>query len=118
MGKALVRCANTGGGRFVVQCTPVCAYEKTPRSSVVEERGVWGVYDRAMATRSCDYCTSEIPEQATRCPQCSGEFRRCPAEGRLVGMTTKQKFVGVLRGGTKTQYRCMHCDRVLDGPRF
>jgi len=34
------------------------------------------------------------------------------------GMTSKQKFVGFARGGMKTQYRCMGCMRVLDGPRF
>lgn len=34
------------------------------------------------------------------------------------GMKSKQKFVGLARGGMKTQYRCTHCAKVLDGPRF
>lgn len=33
-------------------------------------------------------------------------------------MTSRQTFVGVLRGGMMTQYRCMICGKVLDGPRF
>jgi hypothetical protein len=74
--------------------------------------------DVVLETRTCDYCTLEIPGAATRCPNCAGEFKFCPTDKRMVGMTIKQKFVGFARGGTKTQYRCMHCNRVLDGPRF
>lgn len=70
------------------------------------------------ATRACPYCMSEIPAQALRCRHCSGELRHCDRCGDLRGTTSKQKFVGMLRGGTKTQYRCMVCDKVLDGPRF
>lgn len=69
-------------------------------------------------TNACDYCTTQIPAGATRCPQCAGQFYFCPTDKRHVGVTSKQKFVGLMRGGTKTQYRCMHCGRVLDGPRF
>lgn len=70
------------------------------------------------ATRACDYCTREISAAATRCPHCAGEFRYCPTDKRYVGLTSKQKFVGLMRGGHQTQYRCISCDRVLDGPRF
>ena len=55
---------------------------------------------------------------AKRCPHCAGEFMFCPKDSRLVGLTGKQKFVGLVRGGTKTQRKCMHCGKVLDGPRF
>lgn len=70
------------------------------------------------ATRTCDYCRSEIAAEATRCPHCAGEFRYCRTDGRLVGVTAKEKFVGLLRGGKKTQLRCVICGDVLEGPRF
>lgn len=60
----------------------------------------------------------QISDQATRCPNCAGEFRYCPHDKRLIGVKSKSKFVGLLRGGTQVQLRCMSCDRVLDGPRF
>ena len=69
-------------------------------------------------TRTCGYCTSEIPAKATRCPNCAGEFKWCAHCKEFVATTGRQKFVGLLRGGTKTQYRCTRCKRVVDGPRF
>lgn len=69
-------------------------------------------------TKSCPYCQSDISSAATRCPHCAGEMRHCWKCRQVVGLTTKQKFVGWMRGGTKTQYRCMTCNEVLDGPRF
>jgi len=69
-------------------------------------------------TVACPYCVEPIDEAATRCKHCAGELRHCPNCGRNVGLTTKQKFVGVLRGGMKVQSRCVNCGKVLDGPRF
>lgn len=42
----------------------------------------------------------------------------CPNDKRWVGLVSHQKFVGFVRGGMKTQYRCELCNKVLDGPRF
>ena len=67
--------------------------------------------------RQCEYCTNEIPGMATRCPRCAGEFYSCPTDG-LVAVREKQKNVGVLRGGTQIQRRCVRCGRVVDGPRW
>lgn len=69
-------------------------------------------------TRACPYCNEPISTGATRCKHCAGEMRACPACGDIVGLTTKQKFVGLARGGMKVQSRCMRCNRVLDGPRI
>lgn len=68
--------------------------------------------------RACPYCFAEIDKRALRCPHCSGELRACQRCGENVGFVTRQKFVGLLRGGMKTQLRCMTCDLVLDGPRW
>lgn len=67
---------------------------------------------------ACPYCGSNIHPEASRCAACSGELRFCPRCVAMRGLTSKQKFVGVLRGGTKTQYRCKQCAKILDGPRF
>lgn len=69
-------------------------------------------------THACPYCKEPIASNASRCSKCGGELRNCPRCKRYVGTRSKQKFVGMARGGMKTQYRCMNCDRVLDGPRF
>jgi hypothetical protein len=69
-------------------------------------------------THPCPYCMTAIPRQALRCVGCGGELRYCKGCGNNVGLASKQKFVGFARGGMKTQYRCMTCNRVLDGPRF
>jgi len=69
-------------------------------------------------TRQCPYCTSQISRDALRCAHCSGELKWCSRCKELVGMTSKQKFVGLARGGMKAQYRCMKCAKTLDGPRF
>lgn len=69
-------------------------------------------------TRACDYCTTQIPAQAIRCPSCAGEFRHCPTDQRLVGVKSKEVFVGLLRGGKKTRVSCLSCGRVLEGPRI
>lgn len=66
----------------------------------------------------CPYCHSAIHPDASRCPACSGELKYCRSCGKHRGVTSKQKFVGLARGGMKTQYRCMVCGRVVDGPRF
>lgn len=66
----------------------------------------------------CPYCHSGIHPDASRCPSCSGELKFCSSCREHVGVTSKQKFVGMARGGMKTQYRCMKCGRVVDGPRF
>ena len=66
----------------------------------------------------CPYCQASMQGPATRCASCSGELKHCPECKTLVGMSSKQKFVGVLRGGMKTQYKCLRCRRTLDGPIF
>lgn len=68
--------------------------------------------------RQCPYCTEDIPAAALRCRHCAGELRYCPRCEGKVGVVARQKFVGMLRGGMKTQLRCMKCGRVLDGPRL
>jgi hypothetical protein len=70
------------------------------------------------STLPCPYCKSSMPETAVRCPSCGGEQRYCKRCDDLVGVWSKQKFVGLARGGTKTQYRCMNCNTVVDGPRW
>jgi hypothetical protein len=72
----------------------------------------------AVDTRPCPYCTTPIARKALRCASCGGELKFCRGCAMPMGMTSKQKFVGLARGGMKTQYRCMKCNRVLDGPRF
>jgi hypothetical protein len=69
-------------------------------------------------TRPCPYCTSPIARKALRCGSCAGELKFCRTCRMPMGMTSKQKFVGIVRGGMKTQYRCMKCRHILDGPRF
>lgn len=69
-------------------------------------------------SRACPYCRASIAQDALRCQHCAGELKYCPGCRSVVGMTAKQKFVGMARGGMKTQYRCMTCGRVLDGPRW
>lgn len=102
---------------FVVGLVPlIWMLRQQPEPSIAATPELNGLI--VAATRNCDYCTTEIPAQATRCPSCAGEFRYCPNDKRLVGTTSRQKFVGLLRGGMKTQFRCTHCDRVLDGPTF
>lgn len=66
----------------------------------------------------CPYCFGEIHDHATRCVHCAGELRVCRRCGKPVGVVAHQKFVGLMRGGMKTQYRCQDCGLVLDGPRF
>lgn len=68
--------------------------------------------------RHCLYCMSEIHPQSTRCPHCAGEFRFCPTCQQIVGLNSRQKFVGWVRGGMKTQYRWQQCNLVLHGPRW
>lgn len=68
--------------------------------------------------RDCPYCFGTIDALATRCKHCAGELRYCRRCGDNVGVTTKEKFVGLFRGGHQTQYRCMRCDRVVAGPRM
>lgn len=68
--------------------------------------------------KQCPYCQSQMPQDAIRCQACGGELSWCPNCKDGVGTSHKEKFVGVLRGGIKTQYRCMRCGKVLDGPRF
>lgn len=69
-------------------------------------------------TRSCGYCTSEIPAAALRCPQCAGEFHNCPRCKQLVAVKTKDKFVGLLRGGTQKVAHCLQCGKQVAGPRM
>jgi hypothetical protein len=65
-------------------------------------------------TRPCPYCRTPIHQEARRCQACAGDLRYCSNCKANVGMTSKQKFVGIVRGGTKTQYRCM---KLRQGPR-
>lgn len=69
-------------------------------------------------TIECAYCTRSISSVALRCEHCGGDFRYCKRCDDLVGVTSRQKFVGLLRGGTKTQYNCIDCGYTLDGPRW
>jgi len=73
--------------------------------------------DTQATTWPCPYCQNGIHPEATRCVHCGGEGRYCKRCKKAQGMTIKQKFVGIARGGTKTQFRCMGCGAVLDGPR-
>jgi hypothetical protein len=93
----------------------------SPVKAPTEERfwdGQAWTDQRRSLNRPCPYCTLDIARKASRCPHCAGELRWCARCGEHVAMTSKQKFVGVLRGGMKTQYRCAKCGTVLDGPRF
>jgi hypothetical protein len=69
-------------------------------------------------SRPCPYCFEPIASQALRCNHCAGQLRDCPHCKQKVGVVTRQKFVGLIRGGMKTRLRCLSCDRVLDGPRL
>lgn len=68
--------------------------------------------------RPCPYCTTPMPTMASRCTACSGQLRFCKRCKAQMGTHSKQKFVGLARGGSKEQQRCMGCNAVLDGPRF
>ena len=70
------------------------------------------------ATRECGYCTSTIPAGALRCPRCSGEFHHCPRCNQLVAVRTKQKFVGLARGGRTAVAHCLRCGKQVAGPRW
>ena len=48
----------------------------------------------------------------------AGELLWCTRCNDLVATTSKQKFVGMARGGMKTQVRCARCSKILDGPWF
>lgn len=72
----------------------------------------------AAETRPCPYCHSPMAVDASRCPSCAGELRDCPRCKQKVATVSKQKFVGVVRGGMKTQVRCATCNTILDGPRW
>ena len=65
----------------------------------------------------CGYCKEEINDQATRCKHCGGEFLFCPRCKRNVVVETKSKFVGLVRGGTKDVKKCVHCGKILYGPK-
>lgn len=69
-------------------------------------------------TKACGYCGATISADASRCSACGGEFRWCRRCGDDMPTVTKQKFVGMARGGTKTQWRCRGCSAVLEGPRW
>lgn len=69
-------------------------------------------------TRACGYCTSEIPASALRCPKCSGEFRHCPRCKELVAVSTRQKTVGLARGGRTPVADCLRCGKQITGPLF
>lgn len=68
--------------------------------------------------RACPYCGAQISESATRCNACAGQLYRCPRCVKIQGAYGKSKFVGIARGGTKTQYRCIVCHTVVAGPRW
>lgn len=70
------------------------------------------------STRACPYCTQQMPVGGTRCPSCSGQLFFCQKDQEWVGAHTKQKWVGMARGGSQLQSRCMKCGRVVAGPRF
>ena len=69
-------------------------------------------------TRECGYCTSEIPASALRCPKCSGEFHHCPRCKQLVAVSTRQKTVGLARGGRTAVAHCLRCGKQVAGPRW
>ncbi|WP_425463864.1 DUF2510 domain-containing protein [Nocardioides aurantiacus] len=68
--------------------------------------------------RPCPYCATQMPLSASRCPACSGQLFYCHKDQEWVGAHHRQKWVGVARGGTLTQSRCMKCSKVVAGPRF
>lgn len=69
-------------------------------------------------TRECGYCTSEIPAGALRCPRCAGEFHHCPRCKQLVAVSTRQKSVGLARGGRTPVADCLRCGKQITGPRL
>lgn len=66
------------------------------------------------ATKLCPYCRLDMDRGATRCPHCGGELRYCPHCKRDVPLVAKQKFVGLVRGGTLTKQACRVCGKVLE----
>jgi DNA-directed RNA polymerase subunit RPC12/RpoP len=64
---------------------------------------------------ACPYCFEPIHKDATRCNHCSGEILFCPRCGKKVGITTKRRWVGVLRGGTRDVKNCVRCGKRLAG---
>lgn len=69
-------------------------------------------------TKPCPYCSSAMSVAATRCPACSGELKYCHKDEAWVGVRAKQINVGLARGSTRMQYRCLRCNKVVEGPRF
>jgi hypothetical protein len=51
-------------------------------------------------------------------PQLRRAQRYCSRCEDFVGVTSHEKSVGLIRGGVKTQLRCLNCNKVVDGPRF
>jgi hypothetical protein len=70
------------------------------------------------STVPCPYCRRDIAADAFRCPSCGGEQRYCHRCKDFVGVSSHEKFVGLVRGGMRTQLRCLNCNKVVDGPRF
>ena len=73
---------------------------------------------QASSSRPCPYRAEPIAREALRCRHCAGELRHCSQCQTTVGTVARQKFVGLVRGGMKTQLSCLQCGKVLDGPRF
>lgn len=64
----------------------------------------------------CPYCSQPIRGDATRCRHCGGELRYCPRCREQVPVREKKKFVGIARGITQIQLRCVRCNKKLEGP--
>lgn len=66
----------------------------------------------------CDYCHEQVPGDSRRCKHCGGELYPCKRCRRRVGVETRRKWVGFLRGGSQDVKRCLHCGSHLHGPRW
>lgn len=66
----------------------------------------------------CAYCKEPIAPNAERCPHCAGLFFYCKHDKGLMPVDTKEKFVGLLRGGSKPSHRCKKCGRILAGAKW
>lgn len=67
---------------------------------------------------ACAYCGESMQAGGSRCSHCGGEYFWCKHDGAYMPVNTKQKFVGLARGGTKPSHRCRRCDRIIGGAKW
>ena len=64
----------------------------------------------------CPYCREEIHDESKKCKHCGGDLYHCPDCNKMVGVSKKDKWVGMARGGHQETGSCLNCGKQLFGP--